>query len=141
MAKAKSLGDVLVVGLPSNVAVERLKGKGRPLLDELARAETLTYLRSVDYVVIFDHPTILSCLRALQPDVFFTVDESWNSGLKKSPEYKEVRSYGGEVVLAPRQSPYLSASLIINKAAGDLVKDIFRECLDTANKQGSLREK
>lgn len=141
LARARSLGDVLVVGLPSNSSVEKLKGRGRPLLDELARAETLTYLRSVDYVVIFDQPTILECLKALQPQVFFTVDESWNSGLRSSLEYKEVTSYGGEVVLAPRQSPYLSASLIINKAAGELVKEIFRECLDSAAKSGSLKEK
>ena len=109
-------------------------------MDEVVRAETLTYLRSVDYVVIFDHPTILQCLEKLQPDVFFTVEESWNKGLKASPEYKMVKSYGGTVAQSPRLSPYLSASLIINKAAGELVKEIFKECLETATKGGALKE-
>jgi len=138
--KAKSLGDILVVGLPSNESVRRLKGDGRPILDELARAETLTYLRSIDYVVIFDDPTVLQCLKSLKPEVFFTVDEIWNSGLTKSPEYKAVTKYGGSVSLAPRQSPYLSASLIINKAAGNRVREIFRECLTAVARKGSLKE-
>jgi len=127
--KARSQGDFLVVGLPSNSSIRRLKGSDRPLLDEGVRAETLTYFRGVDAVVIFDDDTVLNCLKALKPDVFFTVDESWNSGLKKSSEYQTVVKNGGQVILAPRQAPTLSASLIINKAAGDRVKEVFKECL------------
>ena len=139
LARARELGDVLVVGVPSNAAVARLKGVGRPLVDEVARAETLAYLRGVDYVVIFDHPTVLECLKALQPNTFFTVDEPWNKGFKKSPEYKTVKAYGCKVALSPRQSPFISASLIINRAAGERVKEIFKECLAVA--RGAVQEK
>ena len=66
---ARALGDFLVVGLNSDTSVARLKGVGRPLQDEAARASVLLGLRSVDAVVRFDEDTPLELIKALQPDI------------------------------------------------------------------------
>jgi len=66
---AKQHGDVLVVGVNSDRAVSALKGPGRPLLPEDARAELVSALESVDYVVIFDDLTAEQVLLELRPHV------------------------------------------------------------------------
>jgi rfaE bifunctional protein nucleotidyltransferase chain/domain len=130
--KAKSLGDVLVVGLPGNQSITALKGSGRPIVDETARVMVLVKLGCVDKVVIFDERTILGCLERLKPEIFFTVKEEWNSGLTKSSEAKIVIANGGKVVLSERMAPHLSASKIIDKAAAEMVKRSFKEILKKA---------
>lgn len=66
---ARAEGDVLVVGINSDSSTRRLKGKGRPILTERARAALVAALSAVDYVVIFDEPDVKSLLREFQPDV------------------------------------------------------------------------
>lgn len=66
---AKERGDVLVVGVNSDGAVAELKGNGRPLMQEQARAELVAAVEYVDYVVIFDELTAESVLRDLRPHV------------------------------------------------------------------------
>lgn len=139
--KAGLLGDVLVVGIPSDQSIRRLKGLGRPVISEHSRAYVLAHLDVVNHVVIFDDNSILASLDALKPDVFFTVDESWNAGLKQSPEYKTVKEYGGKVIVADRQAPFLSSSAIINKIAGEKVKEIFKECMDEERYKQIVEEK
>ncbi len=123
-------GDALVVGIPSDEAVRKLKGVGRPVMSENSRAYVLAHLDIVDHVVIFPEIDVLETLKKLQPHIFYTVEESWNEGYKDSPEYKTVTGYGGEVVQGPRQSSHISASAIINKVAQEKVKKIFKECMD-----------
>ena len=138
--KAASLGDILIVGIPSDDKIRLKKGYGRPIVSEFSRAYVLASLACVDDVYIFAEDTVASTLDILKPDIFFTVDEEWNSGLKKSMEYKIVTSYGGKVVLAPRQSPFLSSSTIINKIAYKKVKEIFGECLQDDKFKAMLQE-
>jgi D-glycero-beta-D-manno-heptose 1-phosphate adenylyltransferase len=66
---AKKEGDVLVVGVNADSSVLKLKGPGRPILDEKARAQLVAALRAVDYVVIFDEPEVEALLETLRPDV------------------------------------------------------------------------
>jgi D-glycero-beta-D-manno-heptose 1-phosphate adenylyltransferase len=66
---AKAEGDVLIVGVNSDSSARSLKGKGRPILTERARAWLVAALAAVDYVVIFDELNVESLLRELQPDV------------------------------------------------------------------------
>jgi len=66
---ARREGDILVVGVNSDASVCALKGPGRPILDENARAQLVAALRSVDYVVFFSEPTVESLLEYLRPDV------------------------------------------------------------------------
>src|SRR5262249_57895339 len=69
LAGARELGDVLVVGVNSDVQVARLKGDGRPIISESERAELVDALESVSYVTVFDEPTVEQLLLALKPDV------------------------------------------------------------------------
>ena len=56
LEEARALGDCLVLGLNTDRSVRELKGRGRPVASEIARAWVLTALRAVDYVVLFDEP-------------------------------------------------------------------------------------
>jgi|SRR5882724_304457 len=69
LSSAKAEGDILVVAINSDASVRKLKGEGRPVLPENERAELLSALESVDYVVIFDEPNVEPLLEALRPDV------------------------------------------------------------------------
>jgi rfaE bifunctional protein nucleotidyltransferase chain/domain len=66
---ARREGDVLVVGINSDASARELKGPGRPILDQGARATLVAALRSVDYVVIFSEPNVEKLLEELRPDV------------------------------------------------------------------------
>jgi rfaE bifunctional protein nucleotidyltransferase chain/domain len=66
---ARREGDVLVVAVNSDSSVCDLKGPGRPILDENARARLVASLRAADYVVLFSEPTVESLLEDLRPDV------------------------------------------------------------------------
>jgi D-glycero-beta-D-manno-heptose 1-phosphate adenylyltransferase len=66
---ARREGDVLVVAVNSDASVCGLKGPGRPILAERARAELVAALRMVDYVVVFGDPNVEGLLEFLRPDV------------------------------------------------------------------------
>lgn len=66
---ARREGDILVVGVNADSGVCNLKGPGRPVLDESARAQLVAGLRSVDYVVLFAEPNVEALLEELRPDV------------------------------------------------------------------------
>lgn len=66
---ARAEGDVLVVAINSDASTRKLKGEGRPILTERARATLVAAIAAVNYVVIFDELNIESLLREFQPDV------------------------------------------------------------------------
>ncbi|MDP2689644.1 MAG: D-glycero-beta-D-manno-heptose 1-phosphate adenylyltransferase [Deltaproteobacteria bacterium] len=69
LKKARSLGDVLVVGLNSDSSVRKIKGETRPIVPQKERAEVLSALEPVDRIVIFSDPTPRRLIEALRPDV------------------------------------------------------------------------
>ncbi len=97
LSQARAACDRLIVGLNSDESVRRLKGEGRPVQNEAARAAVMASLSPVDLVVIFSEDTPLALVEALRPDV-----------LVKGADYTKeqivgaevVESYGGRVVLA-----------------------------------------
>jgi len=93
---ARQQGDVLVVGVNSDRSVRQLKGEGRPLLPEDARAELLAAMECVDYVVIFDDDTAENILRDLRPDVHCKGTDYTEATV---PEREVVRGWGGRVVI------------------------------------------
>jgi len=64
---AKTKGDVLVVGLNSDASVRKLKGRGRPLVNQRERAEILSEFEFIDYIVIFNELTVDKTLETLLP--------------------------------------------------------------------------
>lgn len=69
LAGARAEGDVLVVGVNADSGVKGLKGPGRPVLDQTARATLVAALREVDYVVIFLEANVEALLAELRPNV------------------------------------------------------------------------
>ncbi len=69
LEKAKSFGDILIVGVNADSSVRKLKGESRPINNEQDRAYLLSALHAVDYVVIFDEETPLELIKVVQPDV------------------------------------------------------------------------
>ena len=69
LRRARALGHYLLVGLNSDRSVRALKGEGRPIQGEQARAAVMAALASVDYVVLFDEDTPLRIIQELLPDV------------------------------------------------------------------------
>lgn len=87
--KAKALGDVLIVGLNTDNSVKRIKGDKRPIISEDERAEIISSLKPVDYVVFFDEDTPAELINELVPDI-----------LIKGADWKTDEIVGGERVLA-----------------------------------------
>jgi rfaE bifunctional protein nucleotidyltransferase chain/domain len=108
---ARSLGDILIVGLNSDASVRELKGLGRPVIPELERAEILAAFESVDAVIIFSEPTPREVITRLLPDVLVKGGD-WAGDQIVGRE--EVEAAGGRVVSVPVVSGY-STSAILQK--------------------------
>ncbi len=69
LCAARDQGDLLVVAIHSDAAARKLKGAGRPILTERARAVSVAALAAVDYAVIVDEVDVMPLIREFQPDV------------------------------------------------------------------------
>ena len=107
LQEARSLCDVLVVGLNSDHWIRTHKGANRPIQDERTRAELLASLEYVDFVVLFGHETALPLVRKLRPDVI--AKEGYP--LEKWPEGRFVAAYGGRAVVLDRVEGYSTTAL------------------------------
>ncbi len=139
LEKAKTYGDVLVVGVSSNDAIRKVKGPNKPILDEKIRAEMLTYLKAVDFVTILPEPSCVPSLGLLKPDVYVTVKEDWTSEYKESKEYKTVTKYGGEVLVVDRQSTSISTTQILQRAIGGHLSEVLKDFMQY--RKDPLKEK
>ncbi|HEX2089445.1 MAG TPA: D-glycero-beta-D-manno-heptose 1-phosphate adenylyltransferase [Actinomycetota bacterium] len=98
LSRAKSLGDVLVVGINTDKSVARLKGPGRPIIPLDDRIEILTAFSCVDHIVPFDQDTPVDLIRAIKPHVFVKGGDYTKDQL---PEARVVEELGGVVHLLP----------------------------------------
>ena len=96
LEEAKSLGDILVVGVNSDTSVRGLKGLNRPILPEEERAEILSSLGCVDYVTIFDEPTPSNLISLLLPHILVKGGD-WTK--EATVGWETVEGAGGEVVI------------------------------------------
>jgi len=109
LARARKLGDILVVGLNSDRSVRTIKGKGRPINTALDRAAVLSALAAVDYITIFGETTPAKLISKLRPDVLakggdWKVKDIVGSGL--------VMSYGGRVFSLPFVDGFSTTALV-----------------------------
>ncbi len=111
LKKAKTLGDILILGLNTDSSVQKLKGNSRPILPEKERAEILEALEMIDYIVFFKEDTPFNLISKIKPDI-----------LVKGADYKGkevvgrdvVEENGGKVVLIQFEKGK-STSQLINK--------------------------
>ncbi|MDW8205096.1 MAG: D-glycero-beta-D-manno-heptose-7-phosphate kinase [Cytophagales bacterium] len=107
LEKARSFGDVLIVGLNTDASVRRLKGMQRPVNPEFDRAYLLAALSAVDYVVLFDQDTPYELIRLIQPDV-----------LVKGGDYADKEVVGSDIAREVRLVEFVpgkSTTLVIEK--------------------------
>ena len=109
LESAKKMGDVLILGINSDSCVHALKGEGRPLQPEEHRAEILASLECVDYVLVFDTPTVDGILEELRPDVHAKGTDYTEESV---PERETVRAYGGQVAVAGDPKDHSTRDLI-----------------------------
>jgi D-beta-D-heptose 7-phosphate kinase/D-beta-D-heptose 1-phosphate adenosyltransferase len=108
---ARSLGDLLIVGLNSDRSVHANKGPDRPVTPESERAEVLEALSCVDAVVVFDEETPHELIAALDPDVLVK-GADWAEDAIVGRDIVEAR--GGKVVRIALE-PGHSTTAIIQK--------------------------
>jgi len=98
LAQARALGDLLVVGLNSDVSVRGLKGSSRPLVPEDERAEMLAHLDSVDYVCLFSESRPDALIEIVKPHIHA---KGGDYRVEDLPEAEVVRRNGGDIVILP----------------------------------------
>lgn len=106
LKEAKKLGDILIVGLNSDSSVKSIKPK-RPIIPDFQRAEILSALEMIDFIVIFDETTPYELIKAVKPDV-----------LVKGGDWKKSDIVGSDLVPEVQSLPYIdgvSTSEIIKK--------------------------
>jgi rfaE bifunctional protein nucleotidyltransferase chain/domain len=108
LEQARSLGDVLVLGLNSDASVSRAKGPSRPIIAEADRAAVAEALEAVDAVVFFDEDTPRELLAALLPEVLVK-GADWSHFIAGR---EEVEAAGGKVVAIPLEPGYSSTNLV-----------------------------
>jgi D-glycero-beta-D-manno-heptose 1-phosphate adenylyltransferase len=109
LAKARALGDLLVIGLNTDASVRRIKGSGRPVNNQYARSILLASMSFVDAIVLFDEDTPYHLIQKIQPQI-----------LVKGTDYKPdeivgadiVRANGGRVVTIDFLEGYSTSSII-----------------------------
>ncbi|MCB0729394.1 MAG: D-glycero-beta-D-manno-heptose 1-phosphate adenylyltransferase [Ignavibacteriae bacterium] len=111
LVKAKECGDVLVVGLNSDLSVRNIKGEKRPIINEIERAFILTQLKPVDYVILFSEPTPKELIDTIIPDILVK-GADWS--IENIIGRETVEQNGGEVKTIKFVTSQ-STSNIINK--------------------------
>lgn len=111
IAAAANMGNVLVVGLNTDNSVKRLKGEGRPVVNERDRLFQVASLLCTDAVCLFGEDTPEELIKSVRPDVLvkggdYTVDRIVGAEF--------VQSYGGRVEIVPFVDGYSTSSLIDN---------------------------
>lgn len=111
LARARALGDVLIVGLNSDDSIRRIKGPRRPINPAADRAAVLAALEAVDYICFFSDDTPLRLIRALLPDVLVK-GADWNVDAIVG---KDIVEQHGGVVKTIRLTPGRSTTNIIQR--------------------------
>ncbi len=111
--EAKNFGDVFVIGLNSDSSVSKIK-PGRPVIPEQQRAEVLSALYMVDYIILFNEDTPYGLIKEIKPDV-----------LIKGADWKEEDIVGRDIVKEVHTIPFVkgaSTSEIIKKIQNSKIK-------------------
>ena len=134
LAKAKELGDVLVVGVDSDAKIRRRKGEDRPMVPEQERLEMLAHQRPVDLLYLKpEEEERWALIRAVEPDVLvLTTDHGYSDG-----EQAELAEIVGRIEVVPRQATITTSERIrqlhmhlgerIAEVLPELIRDIVRK--------------
>jgi len=108
---ARALGDALVVAINGDESVRALKGEGRPLNDEAARAEIVSALACVDYVVVFPEVRATRLLEKTRPAIYVKGGD-YTPGTLDAAERRALEASGAEIKLLPFEQGHSTTGLI-----------------------------
>jgi len=114
LKESKKKGDVLVVALNSDSSVRKLKGKGRPILNENERAEIISSFSFVDYITFFNEEKVDKVLLSLKPHVHAKGSDYTEETV---PEKETVQDYGGKIAITGGPKVKSTSKLIEKIAA------------------------
>jgi len=114
LTAARGACDRLIVGLNSDASVKRLKGEGRPVQSESARAEVLAALEAVDLVVIFEEDTPLKLIEQIKPSVLV---KGGDYTRERVVGHEVVEAHGGEILLVEVLAGF-STTRLVDRARG-----------------------
>jgi D-beta-D-heptose 7-phosphate kinase / D-beta-D-heptose 1-phosphate adenosyltransferase len=106
---ARQKGDFLIIGLNSDKSVKKLKGKNRPLIDEINRANLLLNINVVDMVVVFDENTPYQLIKFIKPNILV---KGKDYKIKEVIGYDIIKKWGGKVYLAPLIRNFSTTNLL-----------------------------
>ncbi|MCK5838711.1 MAG: D-glycero-beta-D-manno-heptose 1-phosphate adenylyltransferase [Bacteroidales bacterium] len=109
LSKAADLGTILIIGLNTDASVKRLKGIGRPVNDEDARAQSLAALFFVDAIILFDEDTPYNLIKKVKPHILVKGSDYKNEDIVGHDIVKE---NGGAVVTIDLLPGYSTTSII-----------------------------
>jgi rfaE bifunctional protein nucleotidyltransferase chain/domain len=115
LAGAASEADRLIVAVNNDASVRGLKGEGRPLMDEAARAEMVAALRDVDYVVLFGDRSVDRLLQEIKPDVHC---KGTDYTVETVPERDTVIAYGGRIAIVGDPKDHSTRDLVAKLREG-----------------------
>jgi len=109
LLQASKMGNILIIGLNSDLSVKNIKGNNRPIQDQESRARILASLSFVTYIILFDEETPLQLIQHIQPDILV-------KGGDYKPEtivgYDVVKKKGGKVTTIPFIKGFSTTGLI-----------------------------
>ncbi len=109
LQEAKLLGDILIIGLNSDISVKRIKGEPRPYQSEQDRAIILNAMEMVDLVIIFNEDTPLNLICELKPDILVKGGDYDHRSIVGADE---VEGWGGRVIIIPFLKGYGTSQLV-----------------------------
>lgn len=118
LGKARELGDCLIVGLNSDSSVKRLKGESRPINNQNDRAEVLSALEFVNYVLIFEDDIPIKWLNVLKPDIHV---KGGDYSLDKMIEKEVVEKNKGMIIILDKVHGVSTTNIIERLKASEEV--------------------
>ncbi|MCK5594972.1 adenylyltransferase/cytidyltransferase family protein [bacterium] len=109
LEEAKSLGDILIVGINNDESESQLKGHGRPIMPEGDRAEIVAALECVNHIVLFSDLTVENLLRIIKPAIHA---KGTDYTAETVPERDIVLSYGGQVAITGDRKDHSTTDII-----------------------------
>lgn len=94
LKESAKLGDIMIIGLNSDLSVKRLKGESRPINNESDRAELLSELSFIDYVIVFEEDSPVNLLEEIKPNIY---TKGADYTLETLPEASTILKNGGRV--------------------------------------------
>jgi rfaE bifunctional protein nucleotidyltransferase chain/domain len=110
LESAKALTDILIIFLNSDSSIRGLKGPNRPIVSEKERAQMLSSLECVDYIVLFEESSPLDLIHQIKPDIHIKGGSFIPEKIREEREL--VESWGGKHITLPLVEGYSTTTLI-----------------------------